>query len=1414
MRYPFKIFFFFSLVFFLPGIWFAGTAFAEDFLILTPYNPDSTIDIQTNTQWTDYAEDLAEYKAHYGLTTRVMSLDQVNRGYDGTDEPERVKQAIYYHVKNRGTRYVMLVGDAGVFPVRYTFNGYTVEGDTHWHHDGDHEWYAYEGYGFKPNDGYYSNLWDNTDAAKTFDNWNADGDGFYGEMYYNNFHGVDGNTIHPDVALGRVPCRTPAEFFRYITKIMKYEYASALEMKRALFIGGSFSDSRRVKRDIGGTLPADIDIAYLLGGGSMPWSLDFDGDVTDDVEPRPTIIDFVNGFGPSPQFINYAGHGNAGSWGEADFTRGDAGSLVNSYFPAIAVAPASCSTAKFGIGLRFDHIPASSDPGGTNHDSMPEALLTENSSGAVIYIGGVTSMQPPAFYIDRKFFEAIVDGETRVGDAFRYAIESYISHYHLDTATMSEWIPVADWPNADARGKWDWFPTARFDTVYKTHLFGDPSLLIQGVSAPDLTPPTTHANMAEWVNRMDLDAVGAGGFHEHSVALIASDPETGIMTTRYNYRTSGRLGDWREGDQFTMTFPINGTMEGEEYEVRYYSINRVGRIESVNHETIGFDFTSPVSLLSIEGTEDPTAVDGVVYTEVEKVTITAADVLSGVKWIQYRFRDGGRITSVLGDHATIDFTCTPFLGEMDFHYRAVDIAGNVGAWRSETIRQRTCDFLPPQMVFGDIMRPLFRFPPRFQDERIDFEFDVDRAGFTPDMLMYEYSGPVTSQYDAHDWVHMGIAYEDPKTGAWQMSWDTVGTGIRNGFFYVRSVAEVFTMNQLSNPATRQQGNQIPSDPMMIWINTIDESEYAFDITAKAETPKPGDAITIQVGFSEIVGDLTGVRMGLVVDADMFSNLKEGDLIKELTHLKSGQNWNNDYSLTIDENIDNPDQLRVGAYIQANEIALLTAKSIMIDLAAKDINVSGTVVDPYDRPVPADLILSCNAKQLETTVDPKTGAYQFKTVPAGACTLSVKNLPAGYRPITPDQGTATFQARGKDVTRHFLCAPKDTIAPTIIILSGWQTVVKSGTLQGLAYDTHYGTGIADIHIAVTDTATGKWMDAGGTWQKTEIWLTPDQTTPIDTFVEGTSTKNSGDPADVERIRTMHHLFAPDTTGQVWTYGVPAGADLDTGHKVIRLRAKDNTGNQSSASLQDTLIQADFTGEQQKGKELRVSFTDLSTGPVNLRHWDFGDNTTSSINSPSHDYPASGKYEISLIVEGTDAGDAITRIFTVTDPDSDDDGLLDIEEDINQNGKMDPGETDPENADTDDDGVQDGTEQGLTSKDIGPGTDPQIFIPDNDPGTRTDPLNPDTDGDGVKDGVEDANGNGRVDNGESSPSSGDVNGDTRVEITDAVLALQIDAGLAIADTVNLSADVNGDGRIGLSEALYVFRVSAGMVVPQKE
>jgi len=123
------------------------------------------------------------------------------------------------------------------------------------------------------------------------------------------------------------------------------------------------------------------------------------------------------------------------------------------------------------------------------------------------------------------------------------------------------------------------------------------------------------------------------------------------------------------------------------------------------------------------------------------------------------------------------------------------------------------------------------------------------------------------------------------------------------------------------------------------------------------------------------------------------------------------------------------------------------------------------------------------------------------------------------------------------------------------------------------------------------------------------------------------------------------------------------------------------------------------------------------------------------------------------------------------DSDNDGIPDGVEDSNCNGVLDAGETDPNNPDTDGDGLQDGTELGVTTPvpdpdGAGPltGTNLALFVPDADTATTTDPRDRDSDDDGLADGAEDANANGRFDAGESDPNNPDTDGDGLLDGTE--------------------------------------------------
>ena len=159
----------------------------------------------------------------------------------------------------------------------------------------------------------------------------------------------------------------------------------------------------------------------------------------------------------------------------------------------------------------------------------------------------------------------------------------------------------------------------------------------------------------------------------------------------------------------------------------------------------------------------------------------------------------------------------------------------------------------------------------------------------------------------------------------------------------------------------------------------------------------------------------------------------------------------------------------------------------------------------------------------------------------------------------------------------------------------------------------------------------------------------------------------------------------------------------------------------------------------------------------------------------------------------------------DADSDDDGILDGEEDVNHNGSTDPGETNPCIIDTDSDGLLDGTELGLTAGHPDGHTNPAVFIADLDPTTTTNPLVQDTDGDGILDGAEDANGNGSWDLGETAAdvASGDYNLNNAADLTDLILVLQTLTQIAPSGSFELSADTDGDHQASLADALYIFQ-----------
>lgn len=180
--------------------------------------------------------------------------------------------------------------------------------------------------------------------------------------------------------------------------------------------------------------------------------------------------------------------------------------------------------------------------------------------------------------------------------------------------------------------------------------------------------------------------------------------------------------------------------------------------------------------------------------------------------------------------------------------------------------------------------------------------------------------------------------------------------------------------------------------------------------------------------------------------------------------------------------------------------------------------------------------------------------------------------------------------------------------------------------------------------------------------------------------------------------------------------------------------------------------------------------LSSDDVSIESyaWDWGDGTADGSGAtPTHVYACeTASYNVTLTVTD-DMGltDSLTQTVDVTDPDDDGDGLSNCEE------KEIHG-TDPNDSDSDDDGLDDGTE---------------VNGPDwNDDGTpdgATDPNNPDTDGEGLTDGDE-------VNVHHTNPNAADTDGDTLTD-EEEINTYNTDPTREDTDQDNLNDNVELDG-----------------------
>jgi len=143
--------------------------------------------------------------------------------------------------------------------------------------------------------------------------------------------------------------------------------------------------------------------------------------------------------------------------------------------------------------------------------------------------------------------------------------------------------------------------------------------------------------------------------------------------------------------------------------------------------------------------------------------------------------------------------------------------------------------------------------------------------------------------------------------------------------------------------------------------------------------------------------------------------------------------------------------------------------------------------------------------------------------------------------------------------------------------------------------------------------------------------------------GTSTQNYTSSVDVGNVTSYQITGLQD--GASYFFSLKA-------YNVAK-SIESSFSNEVSATVSSvSTVTADFSASVTSGNTgMVVAFTPITTGTIAQWSWDFGDGTTSAIQSPTHTYNVAGVYSVSLTVTGTAGGSAVKtgpNLITVTNP----------------------------------------------------------------------------------------------------------------------------------------------------------------------
>lgn len=315
-------------------------------------SPKSIDDVEyliiTSSSLSSYFQPLANWKTQKGVPAKIITTEFIYANYSGATEQLKIKNCIYDYYQNNGTIWVLLGGDNTVVPDQDAYGN--VE-------------YSYEDYNM-PTDLFYA-CFDNQF------NWNADGDGIYGEL-------TDNIDMAPEVFIARAPVRTSAHTATFVNKVLNYEQHPPTTdfAKKMILSGVMLFDYVGSQSDIDyqGELMWNDNIASYWNGTHYRFydtNTDFGGP-----SYNVTNTNVSNQINTGYNFFFMGTHGDQQLWAMEDgyyFSSSDADALTNLNEQGIIVS-ISCLTNAFDGSSGYTLDPC-----------LSEAFIRNPNGGAVAY---------------------------------------------------------------------------------------------------------------------------------------------------------------------------------------------------------------------------------------------------------------------------------------------------------------------------------------------------------------------------------------------------------------------------------------------------------------------------------------------------------------------------------------------------------------------------------------------------------------------------------------------------------------------------------------------------------------------------------------------------------------------------------------------------------------------------------------------------------------------------------------------------------------------------------------------------------------------------------------------------------------------------------------------------------------------